>query len=84
MVREEYSKVLGTKSVACGLRSSDTSNLVSWLKVSLSLRLSQHHHNKQPSTWSWGGGKVCRDNRSGRIFYRRQSQDGSDEKNGKQ
>lgn len=33
--REEYSKVLGTKSMACGLRSSDTSNLVSWLKVSV-------------------------------------------------
>lgn len=31
----EYSKVLGTKSMACGLRSSDTSNLVSWLQVSV-------------------------------------------------
>lgn len=42
---------------------------------SLSLRLSQHHHNEQLSLWSWGGGKVCEDNRRGRIFYRRQSQD---------
>lgn len=33
--RAEHSKVLGTKSMACGLRSSDTSNLVSWLKVSV-------------------------------------------------
>lgn len=40
---------------------------------SLSLRLSQHHHNKRRSPWAWGGGKVCRDNRRGRIFYRRQS-----------
>lgn len=30
-----HSKVLGTKSMACGLRSSDTSHLVSWLKVSV-------------------------------------------------
>jgi hypothetical protein len=35
MVKEEYSKVLGTKSMACGLRRSDTSNLVSWLQVSV-------------------------------------------------
>lgn len=40
---------------------------------SLSLRLSQHHHNKRRSPWAWGGGKVCRDNRRGSIFYRRQS-----------
>lgn len=32
-MKEEYSKVLGTKSMACGLRRSDTSNLVSWLQV---------------------------------------------------
>ena len=42
---------------------------------SLSLRLSQHHHNEQWSPWSWGGGNVCRDNRGGKIFYRRPSQD---------
>lgn len=40
---------------------------------SLSLRLSQHHHNKRRSPWARGGGKVCRDNRRGSIFYRRQS-----------
>lgn len=34
-MKEEYSNVLGTKSMACGLRRSDTSNLVSWLKVSV-------------------------------------------------
>lgn len=42
---------------------------------SLSLRLSQHHHNEQWSPWSWVGGKVCRDNSSGKIVYRRPSQD---------
>lgn len=35
MVREDYSKVSGTKSMACSLRRSDTHNLVSWLKVSV-------------------------------------------------
>lgn len=34
-MREENSKVLGSKSMACGLRSSDRSNLVGWLKVSV-------------------------------------------------
>ena len=42
---------------------------------SLSLRLSQHHHNEQWSAWSWVGGKVCRHNSSGKIVYRRPSQD---------
>lgn len=33
MVREEYLKVLGIKSMVCGFRSSDISNFVSWFKV---------------------------------------------------
>lgn len=39
------------------------------------MRLSQHHHNEPRSPRAWGGGKVCRDNRRGRVFHRRQSQD---------
>lgn len=38
------------------------------------MRLSQHRHNGPRSPRAWGGGKVCRDNRRGRIFHRRQSQ----------
>lgn len=50
-------KSIEPKSMACGLRSDDTSNLVSWLKVSVSLRLSQHHHNEQWSPVVLGQGK---------------------------
>lgn len=43
--------------MACGLRSSDMSNLVSWLQVSV-LEAEPTAHNGHGSPWARGGGKV--------------------------